>query len=114
MKIIDTHAHLDELEDLESAISKAKESGIEAIIAVGSSIQSNQKILEICQVHWRFIYPALGLHPWELGNLDPSQINDTIKFIEEKISNIVAIGEIGLDYDKRVLQRTSKELQKET
>ena len=48
MKIIDTHAHLDELEDLESALTKARESGLEAIIAVGSNTPSNQKVLEIC------------------------------------------------------------------
>jgi TatD DNase family protein len=113
LKLIDTHAHLDELEELESALNKAKESGIEAIIAVGSNTRSNQKILEISQTHPEFVYPALGLHPWELGNLDSSQIDYTLEFIEERISQIVAIGEIGLDYDKRVVKRAAKDFQKE-
>ena len=113
MKTIDTHAHLDELDDLELALNKARESGIEAIITVGSNTQSNQKILEIRQGYPDLVYPALGLHPWELGNLDSSQIDYALKFIEKKVSDIAAIGEIGLDYDKRVIKRTGKDLQKE-
>ena len=113
LRIIDTHAHLDELENLASALQKARETGLEAIIAVGSSIESNQKVLEICREHPNFIYPALGLHPWELGNLDSTQIDLTLSIIEDQISNIAAIGEIGLDYDKRVVKRAAKDLQKE-
>jgi len=114
LKVIDTHAHLDELENLEPALKKAKEAGIIAVVAVGSNHQSNQKVIEICINNPTLVYPALGLHPWELGNSDSSQINTTLKFIEEKIADIVAIGEIGLDYDKRVTKVASKELQKET
>jgi TatD DNase family protein len=114
LKVIDTHAHLDELENLEPSLSKAREAGVLAVVAVGSSHPSNQKVIGISESHHNFVYPALGLHPWELGNLDSNSVNLTIKFIEEKISQIVAIGEIGLDYDKRVIKVASKELQRET
>ena len=113
LKVIDTHAHLDELENLEPALSKAKEAGVIAVVAVGSNHQSNQKVLEICLNNPTLVYPALGLHPWELGNLDSHQIDTALKFIEEKITGIVAMGEIGLDYDKRVVKVAPKELQKE-
>jgi TatD DNase family protein len=114
LKVIDTHAHLDELENLEPALNKAKGAGVIAVVAVGSNHQSNHKVMEICPRYPAFVYPALGLHPWELGNLDSRQIDTTLKFIEEKIAHIVAIGEIGLDYDKRVLKVAPKELQKES
>ena len=113
LKVIDTHAHLDEMENLEPALNKAKESGVVAAIAVGSNHRSNQKVMEICQKHPSFIYPALGLHPWELGNLEPPQIDHILKFIEQRVPDIIAIGEIGLDYDKRVTKVAPKELQKE-
>ena len=112
-KLIDTHAHLDEIADLEMALKDARDVGVTAIIAVGSNHHSNQRILEICLEHPDFVYPALGLHPWELGNLEPHHIESTLKFIEEKLKGIVAIGEIGLDYDKRVTKIVPKELQKE-
>ncbi|MGD0353151.1 MAG: TatD family hydrolase [Dehalococcoidia bacterium] len=114
LKVIDTHAHLDELENLESALNKAKEAGVVAIVAVGSNHQSNLKVMTISDSHPGFVYPALGLHPWELGNLDPNGIDLTLKFIEEKILQIIAMGEIGLDYDRRVIKVAPKELQKET
>ncbi|UCH50349.1 MAG: TatD family hydrolase [Chloroflexota bacterium] len=113
LKVIDTHAHLDEMENLEPALNKAKEAGVIAIVAVGSNHKSNQKVMEIYLNNPTFVYPALGLHPWELGNLDSRQIDSTLKFIEEKMAHIVAIGEIGLDYDKRVTKVAPKELQKE-
>ena len=112
-KIIDTHAHLDELKNLDLMLNGAKEAGVIAIVAVGSNHQSNIKTLEISQKHRRFVYPALGLHPWELGNLGTFEIDDNLRFIEQNIASAVAVGEIGLDYDKRVLKAASKELQKE-
>jgi len=111
--LIDTHAHLDELKNLDLMLEEAKEVGIIAIVAVGSNQQSNIKTLEISQKHHRFVYPALGLHPWELGNLGTFEIDDNLQFIEQNIASAVAIGEIGLDYDKRVVKAASKELQKE-
>jgi TatD DNase family protein len=112
-KLIDTHAHLDELKNLDLMLEEAKKAGVIAIVAVGSNRQSNIKTLEISQKHRRFVYPALGLHPWELGNLGTVEINDNLRFIEQNIASAVAVGEIGLDYDKRVLKVASKEMQKE-
>jgi len=112
-KLIDTHAHLDELKDLDLMLERAKEAGIIAVVAVGSNYQSNIKTLEISQKHHRFVYPALGLHPWELSNLGTTEIDDNLEFIEQNIASAVAVGEIGLDYDKRVVKAASKELQKE-
>jgi len=112
-KLIDTHAHLDELKNLDLMLEEAKKAGVIAIVAVGSNHQSNIKTLEISQKHRHFVYPALGLHPWELGNLGAFEVDDNLRFIEQNIASAVAVGEIGLDYDKRVLKAASKELQKE-
>ncbi len=112
-KLIDTHAHLDELQNLDLILEEAKENGISAIVAVGSGYQSNVKILEISQLYCSFVYPALGLHPWQLGSLGAPQFDDNLQFIEQNIATAVAIGEIGLDYDKRVVKAASKELQKD-
>jgi TatD DNase family protein len=112
-KVIDTHAHLDELKNLDLMLKEAKQVGVIGIVAVGSNHQSNIKTLEISQEHRHFVYPALGLHPWELANLGASEIDDNVRFIEQNIASAVAVGEIGLDYDKRVVKVASKELQKE-
>jgi len=111
--LIDTHAHLDELQNLDSTLDNAREKGIVAIIAVGSDYRSNIKTLEVSQKYPSFVFPALGLHPWQLGELNSSQVNGELEFIEQNIAQAIAIGEIGLDYDKRVVRRAAKEFQKE-
>jgi TatD DNase family protein len=113
LSIIDTHAHLDEIENLDISINSARESGLVAVIAVGSDHNSNIKILDISKKQPGFIYPALGLHPWGLDKMDDRQLDITLKSIEDNIQTIAAIGEIGLDYNKRVLEKASKERQKE-
>ena len=111
--LVDTHAHLDELEDLDGAIAQAKQAGIQAIIAVGSDLESNLKILEIAERYQDFVYPALGLHPWRLQGLTPQDIDRALNFIEQNLSQAVAVGEVGLDYDKRVVKEVSKEKQRD-
>lgn len=108
-KIIDTHAHLDEIDNLDAAIAKAKEAGLAAIIAVGQDIKTNERSLEIASQYPGFVYPALGWHPW---NLKEAEIEKEADFIKVNISKAVAVGEIGLDYHKRVREGADKELQK--
>ena len=112
-QLIDTHAHLDELNNLGLAIEEAKEAGVITIVAVGSNSESNRKTLEISRRYDSVVYPALGLHPWELANLESSLIDENLRFIEENIAEAVALGEIGLDYHKNLVKVAGKELQKE-
>lgn len=107
-KLIDTHAHLDEIEDVEKAISEAKQANVSAIIAVGSDYESNQKVLALAGAYPGFIYPALGLHPWRIAS---SNLQHDLEFIQANINRAVAVGEIGLDYDKRVRAQADKDLQ---
>ncbi len=109
-RLIDSHAHLEELEDLASALERARQSGVVAIVAVGSDPASNRKVLEIAAKYRGFVYPAIGLHPGLLNDT-ASPIDDQIRFIEENLSDAVAIGEVGLDYHKRVVGVSSKDLQ---
>jgi len=108
-QLIDTHAHLEEVENLERVIAEARSANITAIIGVGSDYKSNQKILHLAQVYRGFVYPAIGLHPY---NLRDSEIDRNLEFIEANIGQAVGIGEVGLDYHKKVRARAEKDLQK--
>jgi TatD DNase family protein len=112
-RLVDTHAHLDELQNLDSMLEAARTGGVIAVVAVGSNRQSNVETIEISQRHRDLVHPALGLHPWELANLGSAEIDDSLRFIEQHVASAVAVGEIGLDYDKRVLKVASKGLQQE-
>jgi len=113
LNLIDTHAHLDEVEDLAASVAKAKNAGLVAIVAVGSSPESNVKVMEISRQYKSFVYPAIGLHPGEIGRLSDDEFENAIRFIEDNAASVVAIGEVGLDYDKRVRKVSPKEQQQE-
>ena len=100
LNIIDTHSHLDDVQDLKAALKNAKLSGVEAVIAAGVNRASDEKTLGIAkefknQTGYPLIYPAIGFHP---GDISIYESDDVFKFIEEHVKEIVAIGELGLDY----------------
>jgi len=108
-KLIDTHVHLDKIANIEQAIAEARSANIIAIIGVGSDLESNQKILALAEQYQGYIYPSLGYHPY---NIKVSEVDHTLEFMEANINQAVAIGEIGLDYHKRVREKADKDLQK--
>ncbi|MDP6510404.1 MAG: TatD family hydrolase [Dehalococcoidia bacterium] len=111
MRLVDTHAHLDDVPDLPSVLDKAAGRGVMAVVAVGSDMESNRKTLEIAGLYPGRVFPALGLHPWELTNGGEAVAGLALAFIEENISRVVAVGEVGLDYKKELVRETGKELQ---
>ncbi len=108
-RLIDTHAHLEEIENPAKIIAEAKSAGVVAVIGVGSDCQSNQEVLDLAQTYQGFIYPAIGLHPYNLKN---AEIDRTLEFIEAHVGQVVGIGEVGLDYHKKVRAVAEKDLQK--
>ena len=108
--LVDSHAHLEELDDLDAAIERARQSGVVAIVAVGSDYESNQKVLDIAARYGGFVYAGLGLHPGTLGT-EPSVLEKQLRFIEDNLDGAVAVGEVGLDYHKKVLAGNGKEYQ---
>lgn len=91
----DTHCHLSiaDFDDIQKVIDSAKEYGIDKFINNGSNAKTNLEVLAISKKHEE-IYPALGIHPEEAASYKEKDLD----FIEEHIDEIVAIGEIGLDY----------------
>ncbi len=98
MRLVDGHAHLEGIQGIEDDLQKAREAGVVAVVAVGSETESNKRALELAESHKNFVFPALGLHPWNLKE----EFSRDIEFIEKNIGKCVALGEVGIDfkYDK--------------
>jgi TatD DNase family protein len=95
-ELIDTHAHLDQIEGLPAALQRARQAGVSAIIAVGVDLASSRSVLEITGKYREpRIYPALGMHP---GDLKPAELPLLLDLIRKNISALPAVGEIGLDF----------------
>ncbi|MCK5213724.1 MAG: TatD family hydrolase [Candidatus Omnitrophica bacterium] len=96
MNIIDTHAHLDHVENISEALKEADASGVEGIMAVGVDFESNRRNLEIKKNYSKpKIYVGLGIHP---GDIKTEEVEESLEFIRENIAQAHAIGETGLDF----------------
>ena len=92
--MIDTHCHLlsYEYDNLEEILLELEKNNIKCIIN-GCDQISNIETLTLSK-KYKNLYAAIGFHPENIDSL----IDDYENFIENNIDNIVAIGEIGLDY----------------
>lgn len=99
--MIDTHIHLDEeayAPDREEMILRQRESGVEAMLIPGVDASSIGPILDLCATFKGLCYPALGFHPQEVKEDWREQWALIEAAIRAHRDELVAIGEIGLDY----------------
>jgi TatD DNase family protein len=105
LSLVDCHAHLEQLGDLPKSLEQAKEAEVCGIIGVGMDVESNKRVLQIAEAHPRYVYPALGYHPWQIKE---EEVEANLSFIRGHVEDCVALGEIGLDYKikaRKELQR---------
>ena len=105
--MIDGHAHLDELEDIDLAMARAKEVGLRYIVGVGMDTESNRKILSIAESFPEVVLPAIGYHPWSITT---DSIEENILFLEQHLDRCVSLGEIGLDYGAKAKKKIQKQV----
>ena len=111
--MIDTHCHIDEEAfepDREEVIPRQQQSGVQAMIVPGVNVASIETVLNVCHAHPGYCYPALGLHPEDVKADWQQQLSIVEEAIRSHREELVAIGEIGLDY---YWDKTYKEEQKE-
>jgi TatD DNase family protein len=97
--MIDTHAHLNEIEEIDRAIQRAKDAGIRSIVAVGMDLASNVTTLDLAEQFPDIVHPAIGYHPWSIST---DAIEENLTFIEQNLPGCIALGEVGIDYKTKV------------
>jgi TatD DNase family protein len=105
--MIDTHAHLNEIEDIDQAVLRARENGISGIVAVGMDLDSNRVTLDLADRFPEMIYPAIGYHPW---SITVESIEENLDFIEKNLAQSIALGEVGIDYKTKVKKKIQWEV----
>ena len=96
--IFDTHAHYDDEQfdcDREDLLGSLRASGIGAVVDVGSTPESLDKLMAIARTH-DAVYAAVGIHPDEVGAITGEVWNKIRDYLTDP--KVVAVGEIGLDY----------------
>lgn len=104
--LVDSHAHLDSeryAEDRDAMLARAGQAGVETVLAVGigDGPATMHRALELCRQYaskpeMPRIAVSAGIHPHEAELADQAALDALDRLAGEP--EIVAIGEIGLDY----------------
>ena len=105
--MIDTHAHLLMLENMQDIIDNMPKNDMDYIVTIGTTLEDSIQSLELAKKHEK-VYATVGIYP----EYSKTTTDEDLNKIEElaKHEKIVAIGEIGLDYHYDYDKKSQKEL----
>jgi TatD DNase family protein len=98
--------------DLNNVLDRAFANHIEKIIITGTTLEDSKEVLELASKNDN-LFITVGCHPTRCNEFvtNPENYFDgLLKLIKENDSKVLAIGELGLDYDR--LHFCNKETQK--
>ncbi|KAG0370034.1 hypothetical protein BC939DRAFT_465537 [Gamsiella multidivaricata] len=116
--MIDCHAHIYPptipTESIAPLFQRAKAAGLTSILSVSETLVDARHIVRLSVQHPNFLFPCAGLHPAQpLRDADgatigvrsvlESDLEGVFEFMQDNISRLVGIGEVGLDFTLPVL-----------
>jgi TatD DNase family protein len=116
--MIDCHCHLavEQFDhDRRAVLERAQAAGVSRLVVVGEDVADSRRVLDMCRRYPGVLLPALGLHPDRFSeSLAPP--DEAVQAALETLARehrrqIVALGEVGLDY-WRVRTRPRRRLQR--
>lgn len=113
--MIDSHCHLEfrHFDKNREKVIRESKKRIKGIVDSCARIKTADMVLELHEKHPNFIFPSLGLHPKQAVKVSEKEVDEYKGFIEKNRKNIVAVGEVGLDYyhvKKQKEREKSKEI----
>lgn len=97
-ELVDTHCHLNFRsynDDRAEVLQRADLAGVRRIIIPAIDLPSCGEALDLAAKHER-VHAAIGIHPNSCSDFSASQLDQLRALSREQ--NVVAIGEVGLDY----------------
>ena len=107
--LIDSHSHLDDdsfLSDRKEILARAQSVGVTQQIVPATHAKTWPRLRKVCQQH-SGLHPAYGLHPMYLHEHQKIHLEQLGAWVEQE--KPVAIGECGLDYYVKHLDRHLQE-----
>ena len=87
MKLIDAHVHLSDAEyagHIDELIADAKNAGVTALVTNSMDLKTCQSDLKLAEKYPGLVYPALGIHPWNVNVLKENELEETIDLIQKQ------------------------------
>lgn len=107
--MIDTHSHIDLpvfAAAFDEVLERARDAGVTAQILPGVVRAGWQRILQLSTTE-HDLFPAIGLHPMYLSQHGQNDLEELRRLAVS--GNLVAIGEIGLDYYLKESNRSAQQ-----
>ena len=107
-ELIDTHAHLDFSqfdEDRELVLERAAGEGVSCVVTMGFDLESSREAVSLANDHTN-VKACVGVHPHDASTATPEALRGLRELSEDP--QVVAIGEIGLDYYRDRSPRTTQ------
>jgi TatD DNase family protein len=98
MMLIDSHCHLNFEafnDDMAQVLERAREAGVAAFINPATNLSDSHQIITMSD-QIPYLFATVGIHPNDSGNVDDDQLTQLRNMAARP--EVVAIGEIGLDY----------------
>lgn len=93
---VDSHCHLDSLEDdLDEALARAANAGVTAMITIGTDLPSSREAVRLASAN-EGVYATVGIHPYDAEDFDEVVGAEIERLARDP--RVVAIGEVGLDF----------------
>jgi TatD DNase family protein len=92
--VIDTHAHLDALQEPSEVLARARAAGVNRVVTIGTGIESCRAALALTANEG--VYAALGIDPHQAGTGEAARVDELRELLDHP--KAVAVGEAGLDY----------------
>ncbi len=94
--MIDTHAHLDALDDDPAdVVARARTAGVTRILTVGTDVDGCRRALELADRHEE-VFAILGIHPHAANDATDDDVAEVRSLLAHP--KAVAAGEMGLDW----------------
>ena len=84
--------------DRQLVIDNAKDAGLEGLIITGTNLQESKQALTLAQADPDFLYCTAGIHPHDAKSFDENSLTQLRELALQ--SNVKAIGECGLDFNR--------------
>jgi TatD DNase family protein len=110
MELFDSHCHLDVSEfdaDRDAVLARARAAGVTRMVVPAVAAAGWSGLLELCRRE-QGLYPALGLHPVYVDSHRDEDLVELPRLVAAE--RPVAIGEIGLDFFVKGLDRERQQL----
>lgn len=78
MEFVDAHIHLSDEEysgHVEEVLEEARRADVAAVVSNSVDLKTGLRSLELAEQYPRFVYVALGIHPWNIDTLGANELN---------------------------------------